>query len=59
MTESGSAAGVTNDAQATKTVSFKVTDDGNGKLTVERLGAASDPASRSLIRIRYSRLIPV
>lgn len=44
VTESGSAAGVTNDANATKTVSFKVTDDGNGKLTVERLGAASDPA---------------
>ena len=42
--ESGSAAGVTNDANVTKTVSFKVTDDGNGKLTVERLGAASDPA---------------
>lgn len=44
VTESGSADGVTNDAQATKTVSFEVTDDGNGKLTVERLGAASDPA---------------
>lgn len=44
VTESGSADGVTNDAQSTKTVSFKVTDDGNGKLTVERLGAASDPA---------------
>ena len=44
VTESGSAAGVTNDANVTKTVSFKVTDDSNGKLTVERLGAASDPA---------------
>lgn len=44
VTESGSADGVTNDPQATKEVSFKVTDDGNGKLTVERLGAASDPA---------------
>lgn len=44
VTESGSADGVTNDSDATKTVSFKVTDDGNGKLTVERLGAASDPA---------------
>lgn len=44
VTESGSAAGVTNDANVTKTVSFKVIDDGNGKLTVERLGAASDPA---------------
>lgn len=39
VTESGSADGVTNDPQATKEVSFKVTDDGNGKLTVER-----DPA---------------
>lgn len=43
VTESGSADGVTNDTE-TKTVSFKVTDDGNGKLTVERSGAASDPA---------------
>ena len=43
VTESGSADGVTNDTE-TKTVSFKATDDGNGKLTVERLGAASDPA---------------
>lgn len=43
VTESGSAAGVTNDTQ-TKTVSFEVTDSGDGKLTVERLGAASDPA---------------
>lgn len=43
VTESGSADGATNDTE-TKTVSFKVTDDGNGKLTVERLGAASDPA---------------
>lgn len=43
VTESGSADGVTNDTE-TKTVGFKVTDDGNGKLTVERLGAASDPA---------------
>lgn len=44
VTESGSADGVTNDPQATKEVSFKVTDDGNGKLTVERQGSASDPA---------------
>lgn len=43
VTESGSADGVTNDTE-TKTVSFKVTDHGGGKLTVERLGAASDPA---------------
>lgn len=38
VTESGSADGVANDAQVTKTVSFKVTDDGNGKLTVKRVG---------------------
>ena len=44
VTESGSAPGVINDATATKTVSFKVTDDGNGKLTVERQGAAANPA---------------
>lgn len=43
VTESGSADGVTNDTE-TKTVSFKVTDHGDGKLTVERLGTASDPA---------------
>lgn len=44
VTESGSVPGVTNDAEATKTVSFKVTDDGAGKLTVERQGAAENPA---------------
>lgn len=44
VTESGSVPGVTNDAEATKTVSFKVTDDGVGKLTVERQGAAENPA---------------
>lgn len=44
VAESGSVPGVTNDAEATKTVSFKVTDDGAGKLTVERQGAAENPA---------------
>ena len=44
VTERGSAPGVTNDAAATKTVSFKVTDDGAGKLTVERQGGAANPA---------------
>ena len=44
VTESGSVPGVTNDATATKTVSFKVTDDGAGKLTVERQGDAASPA---------------
>lgn len=42
VTESGDVPGVTNDAAATKTVSFKVTDDGAGKLTVERQGAAAN-----------------
>ena len=41
VTESGSVPGVINDAAATKTVSFKVTDDGAGKLTVERQGDAA------------------
>lgn len=44
VTESGDVSGVTNDAAATKTVSFKVTDDGAGKLTVERQGDAATPA---------------
>lgn len=44
VTESGSVPGVTNDAEATKTVSFKVTDNGAGKLTVERQGDAASPA---------------
>lgn len=44
VTESGSVLGVINDAAATKTVSFKVTDDGAGKLTVERQGDAANPA---------------
>ncbi len=43
VTESGSADGVTNDTE-TKTVSFKVTDDGNGKLTVQRVGNGSAAA---------------
>lgn len=43
IVESGSAAGVTNDTQV-KTVSFKVTDDGNGKLTVQRVGDDSAAA---------------
>ena len=44
VTESGDVPGVTNDAAATKTVSFKVTDNGAGKLTVERQGVAANPA---------------
>lgn len=44
VTESGSVPGVINDAAATKTVGFKVTDDGAGKLTVERQGDAATPA---------------
>lgn len=38
ITESGSADGVTNDTEATKTVTFRVADDGAGKLTAKRLG---------------------
>lgn len=44
VTESGFVPGVINDAAATKTVGFKVTDDGAGKLTVERQGDAATPA---------------
>lgn len=43
VTESGSADGVTNDTE-TKTVSFKVTDDGKGNLTVQRVGNDSAAA---------------
>lgn len=43
VTESGSADGVTNDTE-TKTVSLQVTDDGNGKLTVQRVGNGSAAA---------------
>ncbi len=39
ITESGSADGVTNDAQSTRDVYIKVTDDGHGKLTVARVDA--------------------
>ena len=44
VTESGEVPGVTNDPAATKTVSIKVTDDGKGNLTAERVGDAKDPA---------------
>ena len=43
VTEGGSADGVTNDTE-TKTVSFKVTDDGKGNLTVQRVGNDSAAA---------------
>ena len=39
ITETGSVPGVTNDTSV-KTVSFKVTDNGKGELTVERVGDA-------------------
>lgn len=52
VTESGSADGVTNDPQATKEVSFKVTDDGDGKLTVQRVGG--DPAAAFTFTNTYS-----
>lgn len=38
VTESGSAPGVTNDANATRKVSYTVTDDGTGHLSVKREG---------------------
>lgn len=41
-TETGSAPGVTNDTSV-KTVSFKVTDNGKGELTVERVGDETKP----------------
>lgn len=39
ITESGSAKGVTNDAQSSRVVYIRVTDDGHGKLTVARVDA--------------------
>lgn len=42
ITETGSAPGVTNDT-GVKTVSFKVTDNGKGELTVERVGDETKP----------------
>ena len=45
ITESGSADGVTNDVQSTRTVYIRVTDDGNGKLTVARVDASGNELS--------------
>ena len=42
ITETGSAPGVTNDTSV-KTVSFKVTDNGKGELTVKRVGDETKP----------------
>lgn len=42
ITETGSAPGVTN-GTSVKTVSFKVTDNGKGELTVERVGDETKP----------------
>ncbi|WP_293814864.1 Spy0128 family protein [uncultured Parolsenella sp.] len=39
ITESGAAEGVTNDAQSTRVVYIRVTDNGHGKLTVARVDA--------------------
>lgn len=39
ITESGSAKGVTNDAQSSRVVYIRVTDNGHGKLTVARVDA--------------------
>ena len=45
ITESGSVAGVTNDAQSTRVVYIRVTDDGHGKLTVARVDANGNELS--------------
>ena len=45
ITESGSAAGVTNDAQSTRVVYIRVTDDGHGKLTVAHVDANGNELS--------------
>ena len=45
ITESGSVAGVTNDAQSTRVVYIRVTDDGHGKLTVARVDASGNELS--------------
>ena len=45
ITESGSVIGVTNDAQSTRVVYIKVTDDGHGKLTVTRVDANGNELS--------------
>ena len=45
ITESGSAAGVTNDAQSTRVVYIGVTDNGLGKLTVARVDANGNELS--------------
>lgn len=38
ITETGAVSGVTNDTDNPKTVQFKLTDDGNGHFSVERIG---------------------
>lgn len=45
ITESGAAAGVTNDAQSTRVVYIRVTDNGLGKLTVARVDASGNELS--------------
>lgn len=45
ITESGSAAGVTNDAQSMRVVYIRVTDNGLGKLTVARVDANGNELS--------------
>lgn len=45
ITESGSVDGVTNDDQLTRTVYIRVTDNGNGKLTVARVDANGNELS--------------
>lgn len=45
ITESGAAAGVTNDAQSTRVVYIRITDNGLGKLTVARVDANGNELS--------------
>lgn len=45
ITESGSVKGVTNDAQSTRVVYIRVTDNGLGKLTVARVDASGNELS--------------
>ena len=45
ITESGSVDGVTNDAQSTRVVYIRVTDNGHGKLTVARVDANGNELS--------------
>ena len=55
ITESGKVAGIVNEPQATKTVTFEVTDDGKGKLAVTRV----DPADESKAAFTFTNTYSV